>query len=300
MDGARRQGGPDGLLILDKPGGITSRAALDRALAAFPRGTRMGHTGTLDPLATGVLVLCLGNATRLAEYVQRMPKIYRTNFQLGVWSTTDDADGVITTTADVTPPDSQQLGRILDEFVGKIDQVPPRFSAAKVAGRRAYAMARAGSTVTLAPRQVEIYRIRPLSYSYPSLIVDIHCGKGTYIRSIARDLGERLGCGALVQRLQRLHVGPFAIHDAVSSEAEVEKLRASVLPPEAALADLPRMDLGPNEEQRFLRGQAVPMPGGVRNEGEVAVFDTAGRLAGIASFDVALQLLVPRRVFPKS
>src|SRR5436305_1673773 len=146
----------DGLLVLDKPGGMTSRAALDRALAWFPRGTRMGHTGTLDPLATGVLVLCLGNATRLAEYVQRMGKTYRAGILLGARSDTDDADGTLTPVAGASPPALGAILYCLDGFLGAIDQVPPRFSAAKVTGRRAYDLARQGHDVDLQARRVRI------------------------------------------------------------------------------------------------------------------------------------------------
>src|SRR5215470_17408950 len=134
----RREPGFEGLLVLDKPGGMTSREAVDRALRWFPRGTRIGHTGTLDPLATGVLVLCVGSATRLTEYVQQMSKVYQTTVRLGARSDTDDADGTITPVEGVTPPTREQLEQCLQEFLGEIEQVPPAFSAAKVSGQRAY------------------------------------------------------------------------------------------------------------------------------------------------------------------
>src|SRR5665213_2236680 len=145
----------DGLLVLDKPGGVTSRDAVDAALRWFPPRTRMGHTGTLDPLATGVLVLCLGAATRLAEYVQRMGKTYRTELRLGARSDTDDADGVITSTA-AAAPDAETVAASLSGFVGAIEQTPPAYSAAKVAGRRAYDLARQGREVNLRSRIVHI------------------------------------------------------------------------------------------------------------------------------------------------
>src|SRR5207247_2127282 len=131
-----------GLLVLDKPAGMTSRAAVDRAQRWFLRGTRLGHTGTLDPLATGVLVLCVGLATRLGEYVQRMEKVYRAGIRLGARSDTDDADGVVTPLADATCPERQRVEHVLRGFVGAIEQTPPAYSAAKVTGRRAYALAR--------------------------------------------------------------------------------------------------------------------------------------------------------------
>src|SRR5947209_7070555 len=189
---------PDGLLVLDKPGGMTSRAAVDRALRWFPRRTRIGHTGTLDPLATGVLVLCLGAATRLTEYVQRMAKTYRSTFLLGARSDTDDADGTITPVAGATPPGGGAVVEALASFVGTIEQVPPAFSAAKVTGRRAYDLARAGQNVDLAPRPVTIYGIDLLACAYPRLELEVHCARGTYIRALARDLGARLGCGGYI------------------------------------------------------------------------------------------------------
>src|SRR5947209_1897894 len=168
-----------GLLVIDKPGGLTSRDVVDRAGRWFPRGTRLGHTGTLDPLATGVLVLCAGAATRLGEYVQRMPKTYQAGILLGARSTTDDADGDFETVAVERPPDRAAVARALEGFLGDIDQVPPAFSAAKVGGRRAYRTARRGEPVTLQPRRVHIDRIELLAYEYPRLDVEVHCGKGT-------------------------------------------------------------------------------------------------------------------------
>src|SRR5262245_19826772 len=189
----------DGLLVLDKPGGITSRDAVDRAQRWFPRRTRIGHTGTLDPLATGVLVLCLGVATRLTEYVQRMAKTYRSTFRLGARSDTDDADGTVTPFTEAPVPSDADVRACLAGFVGEIEQTPPPYSAAKVTGRRAYGLARRGEDVELAPRRVQIYGIDVLAYNYPLLELEVRCGKATYIRSLARDAGERLGCCGLVE-----------------------------------------------------------------------------------------------------
>jgi tRNA pseudouridine55 synthase len=300
MANARRESGPDGLLVLDKPGGMTSRAALDRALRWFPRGTRMGHTGTLDPLATGVLVACLGGATRLAEYVQRMPKTYRSRFRLGVRSDTDDADGTVTPVEDAVPPDAASVSAALAGFVGKLEQVPPAFSAAKVSGRRAYDLARAGRELTLTARAVEVYAFALLSYDYPSLDVEVHCGKGTYVRSLARDLGERLGCGAMVETLRRTRVGPFAAEDAVTLEADAESVRGRLLPPEAAVAELPRVTLPAPEVARLFRGLPGEIAEGTPGYEQVAVFDAAGRFAAVARVDAPRRLLLPEKVFPRA
>ncbi len=214
----------DGLLVLDKGGGVTSRDAVNAALRWFPRGTRIGHTGTLDPLATGVLVLCLGAATRLTEYVQRMGKTYRAGVRLGARSDTDDADGMVTT-VNAAAPDAATVTACLAGFVGDIEQTPPAYSAAKVAGRRAYDLARQGQDVDLRPRRVHVYGIDVCRYDYPHLELEVRCGKGTYIRSLARDLGARLGCGALIQTLRRTRVGPFTTDDAVPMDADAATAR---------------------------------------------------------------------------
>jgi tRNA pseudouridine55 synthase len=285
----------DGLLVLDKPGGVTSRDAVDVALRWFPRRTRMGHTGTLDPLATGVLVLCLGAATRLAEYVQRMGKTYRAELRLGARSDTDDADGVITSVATAAPPDVAAVAACLSGFVGAIEQTPPAYSAAKVAGRRAYDLARQGQQVDLRSRIVHIYGIDVLHYEYPSLNLEVRCGKGTYIRALARDLGERLGCGALVQSLRRTCVGPFTVDDAVTPGAEAASAVARLRPLEEAVAELPRVVVTDEEVRRLCQGQALPCDG---FEGtELAVFDSGNRLVATAVWDAERRMIRPDKVF---
>jgi tRNA pseudouridine55 synthase len=285
---------PNGLLVLDKPGGMTSRAAVDRAQRWFPRRTRLGHTGTLDPLATGVLVLCLGNATRLAEYVQRMGKTYRTRLRLGARSDTDDADGTITPVENALVPTPQQIADAVAAFVGSIEQTPPAFSAVKVTGRRAYDLARAGEEVALTAKTVQVYGIDVLGYEPPLLDLEVRCGKGTYIRSLARDLGQRLGCGALVQTLRRLRVGPFTADNAVSLDATAEEARAKLRPPEEAVAELPAVSTGGAALKRLRQGQAVALTECAGNE--IAVFDERGRLAAIGAFDAATGLLRPTKV----
>ena len=279
-----------GLLVLDKPGGMTSREAVDRALRWFPRGTRVGHTGTLDPLATGVLVLCVGAATRLGEYVQRMTKTYRTRLLLGARSDTDDADGTITPVAVDSLPDRGTLELRLQEFIGAIDQVPPAYSAAKVTGRRAYDLARQGEEVTLQPRRVHVARIDVVGYDYPRLELEVRCGKGTYIRSLARDLGERLGCGALVETLRRTRVGPFEASEGISLEADAGTARSHLLPASAAVPYLPWSRLGAADVARLRQGQRVGLGSELsapRPEAgdEVAVIERDGDLAAVCVLD---------------
>jgi tRNA pseudouridine55 synthase len=290
---------PDGLLVIDKPAGLTSRAVVDRVLRWFPRRTRIGHTGTLDPLATGVLVLCLGAATRLAEYVQLMRKTYRTRLLLGARSDTDDADGTVTPVLGATAPEAATVTACSADFVGALAQVPPAFSAAKVTGRRAYDLARRGQEVALRPRPVVIHQMDVLRYEYPHLELEVHCGKGTYIRSLARDLGERLGCGALVQTLRRTRVGPFSADEAISLEADAQTAREHLLPVESAVAELPRLVLPEADLKQLRQGQCVAiaeMPEAIEKGSEVAVFDTAGRLAAIGMFDPGSKQLRPAKV----
>jgi tRNA pseudouridine55 synthase len=285
----------DGLLVLDKPGGVTSRDAVDMALRWFPRRTRMGHTGTLDPLATGVLVLCVGAATRLAEYVQRMGKTYRAELRLGVRSDTDDADGVVTPVATAAAPSSAAIAACLAGFVGAIEQTPPAYSAAKVAGRRAYDLARQGQEVDLRSRIVHIYGVNVLQYDYPSLKLEVHCGKGTYIRSLARDLGDRLGCGAIVQTLRRTCVGPFTVDDAVTPGTDAPSALARLRPLEEALAELPRRIVTDDEVRRLCQGQAVPCDG--FDGTGLAVFDSGNRLVATAAWDADKRMIRPDKVF---
>jgi tRNA pseudouridine55 synthase len=286
----------DGLLVLDKPGGVTSRDAVDAALRWFPRRTRMGHTGTLDPLATGVLVLCLGAATRLAEYVQRMSKTYRTELRLGARSDTDDADGVVTPVA-MAPPDASVVAAHLTNFVGAIEQTPPAYSAAKVAGRRAYDLARQRQEVNLIPRIVHIYGIDVLHYEYPSLKLEVRCGKGTYIRSLARDLGERLGCGAFVQTLRRTCVGPFSVDDAATPGMDAASALARLRPLEEAVAELPRVIVTNDEVRRLRQGQTLPRES--MDGAELALFDETNRLVATAKWDAERRIIRPNKVIQR-
>lgn len=247
-----------GLLVLDKPTGITSRDAVNRIQKRLPRRTRIGHTGTLDPLATGVLVLCVGQATRLAEYVQEMDKIYRTTIVLGACSDTDDADGTIVAVPDATPIREETLRSAISTFVGDIAQRPPVFSAIKIDGQRAHQLARRGDAVDIAARTVSVYRIDCLRYEWPELDLEIHCGKGTYIRSLARDLGDKLGCGAYVKTLRRTRVGVFRTEDAISPDAAADEAFSRILPSATAVGHLPAVELNESQIAKLRQGQTIP------------------------------------------
>jgi tRNA pseudouridine55 synthase len=266
-----------GLLVLDKPSGITSRDALDRAAKWFPRKTKIGHAGTLDPLATGVLVLAIGQATRLIEYVQAMPKVYRTRIRLGGTSDTDDADGTITLDTSANPVAESAVRSALAAFVGAVEQVPPAYSAARVDGRRAHMLARKGMEVNLAPRTVRIDGINVLEYRWPDLEIDVLCGKGTYIRSIARDLGQALGVGGYVTDLRRMRIGPFAVADAVALEDDAAAAHAKLQPIAVAVGNIPQMRITADQARALRMGQSVAMDG----EGEVAAVDEAGHLVAV-------------------
>ncbi len=290
----------NGLLVIDKPAGMTSRDVVNRVQKWFPRKTKIGHTGTLDPLATGVLVVCVGAATRLADYVQAMGKSYASRFRLGATSTTDDADGAITETPAAVPPTREQLETALAGFVGTIEQVPPAFSALKVSGERAHNLARSGEEVQLAARPVRIDAIRLLHYEWQFADVEVDCGKGTYIRSIARDVGAKLGVGGLVQTLRRTRVGLFTAEQGLTLDAMPDEVTAKMLPMAAAVGGMPQLRMTADEAKRLRQGQRIGClasggrapPVGI----EIALLNETGELVGIGIVDgsqIKSQMVIP-------
>ena len=275
----------NGLLVIDKPGGMTSRDVVNRVQKWFPRKTKIGHTGTLDPLATGVLVVCVGAATRLADYVQAMGKSDASRCRFGASSTTDDADGEVIETPDAMPPSHEELQTALASFVGRIEQLPPAFSALKLGGQRAHDLARAGKEVPLAPRTVRIEAIRLVKYEWPFADVEVDCGKGTYIRSIARDVGEKLGVGGIVQTLRRTRVGPFLAEQGLDLDTDPSQVK--LLPISDAIAGMPQVRLDAERERRFRCGQTVGAELGddVAVGTEIAVLGEAAELVGIAVWE---------------
>jgi tRNA pseudouridine55 synthase len=225
-----------GILVFDKPLGWSSM----KAVAAVRRragGVRTGHAGTLDPLATGVLVLALGRATRFIEHLMDTEKRYRTIVDLSAFTTTDDLEGARTDITVSSPPTHAALNEVLRRFVGTIQQRPPAFSAMKVGGRRAYRLARAGREVDLPPRPVVVRELRCLRYEWPNAELDIRSGKGFYVRSLARELGQALGTGGHCATLRRTAVGPFDEKRATTVQSLPERLAcADLLPIEEALA----------------------------------------------------------------
>ncbi len=248
---------PCGVLNLDKPAGITSRQAVD-LVKRLVRPAKTGHAGTLDPLATGVLIVCIGSATRLIEYVQRMPKSYRATFWLGRTSPTEDTEGEVAELPDPPRPTFEEIAMAAGRFVGRIQQRPPAFSALRLAGRRAYDMARRGDTVALEARPVEVYRIAVVTYQYPELVLDVQCGSGTYIRSLGRDLAESLGTGAVMSALRRTAIGKFQVADAVDpKQLTAENWSTFLQPALRAVEFLPRVTLSAAEVVRVRNGLAI-------------------------------------------
>lgn len=282
----------NGFLVIDKPAGITSRDAVDAVQAWFPKH-KLGHAGTLDPAATGVLVMGVGPAaTRLIEYVQDQEKVYLTTFRLGGTSTTDDAEGEITSRTNAAPPDEEKLKAILKQFTGTISQTPPAFSAARVQGERAHTKARRGEDVILQPRQVTVHEIRWVSYQYPELVLEIRCSKGTYIRSIARDLGEALGIGGFVQQLRRTRIGSLTCDQAVPLAATAEEAHTALLPMAVAASQLVKCDVSAEDADRLQKGQTLRGHRSGLNMGEVSLWK-ADRFLGIGRYDVVQEFLRP-------
>lgn len=279
--------GGGGILVVDKTTGPTSHdvvAQVRRALGV----RRVGHCGTLDPLASGVLVVCVGSTTRLSDWLSRGEKVYEAEFRLGAYSDTDDAEGALCAVVGAPIPTGEAVDAACSARRGWVEQVPPTHSAVKVDGVRSYRRARRNEPVSLAPRRVRIERLEVTGYEYPRLAVRVVCGKGTYIRSLARDLGTDLGCGAYVAALRRLRVGALGLQDAVGLEALRELVTTDMAVPfvdvRRALAGiLEPLELDAVAAASFRHGSAVDVRLGTRS-GECAVF-AGEHLLGVGRFD---------------
>ena len=290
----------DGILVVDKRQGITSRGALNKAWGWLPWGNRVGHAGTLDPMATGVLLVCAGQATRLVEWLQMLPKTYRAEILFGAVSSSDDADGLITQLPPPVDPGIVEVQQALDGFVGTISQTPPAVSAVKVDGRRAHERTRRGEAVELAPRAVTIHCIDLLGLDWPRMDIRVECGKGTYIRSLARDLGVALGTGAHLTRLCRERVGPFTQAEAIPLSTPIEEARMRLQPLARGVESLPSLVLEGEVLDKLLHGVKLtaaelgkPLP--VMAERDTLVVLNEGRLRMLASWHDGR--LHPRKVF---
>jgi len=272
----------DGVLLLDKPAGYSSTRALGRArrLLGAEKG---GHTGTLDPFATGLLPLVLGEATKFSRFLIDARKAYEAVLALGVETATGDPEGAVTA-RHAPVADAARIDAVLAAFVGVQEQVPPMHSALHVNGKRLYEYARAGEEVPRAPRRIEIASIRRLWLEDGKLGIAVDCSKGTYVRTLAVDIGRALGCGASLAALRRTAAGPFTLERALTLEAieaDPDAARRRLLPPEALVAGLVRLDATADDARRFGHGQAIGAPQGLAEAAELAVFAPGGQLLGV-------------------
>jgi tRNA pseudouridine55 synthase len=263
--GARKPQGfrdVDGILLLDKPLGISSNRALQNTRYLF-RANKAGHTGSLDPLASGMLPICFGEATKFSNYLLDASKSYRALCSLGKTTTTGDAEGEITSQSPVNATD-QDVQRVLSQFIGKVNQIPPMYSAVKHKGQRLYKLARKGEEIERAPRQIEIFSLEMIKFRDNALEFDVHCSKGTYIRTLAEDIGKALGCGAFLARLERTGVQPFWEKERYSldqlhtmAEQGLDTIDQCLLPVNSALVDLPELIVDSSAADNLKQGGAI-------------------------------------------
>ena len=296
-----------GILNVNKPTGPTSFDII-RLVRTGTGIRKAGHAGTLDPLASGVLLVLLGQAARISEYLMDLPKTYRATVRLGVSTDTYDAEGAPTHEARLVEVTRTDLSAALEAFVGEIEQAPPAYSAIKVKGQPAHRLARKGAAIALAPRPTRIYRIELLRFEPPDVEIDVECGKGTYIRSLAHDLGQALGCGAHLAALVRTRVGPFSVESAtdvpdLEHGFESGEWRESMLPMDCGLTQLPAITLHIEEEKDIRHGRAVridddrlaviPLVDG----GQYGAYTEDGGLVGIIRYEADTGEWRPRKVF---
>ncbi len=293
-----------GILLLDKPAGLSSNQALQQVRRLF-RAEKAGHTGSLDPLATGLLPICFGEATKIAGVLLGESKAYATLARLGAVTDTDDAQGVVLRERAVPALDDAQIEAALASLRGRIRQRPPIYAALKQGGEPLYAKARRGEVVEVAEREVDVHRLECLAHGHDGLRLHVECGSGTYVRSLVRDLGEVLGCGAHVAELRRLWVAPFR-EPRMRTLAQLQELAtpagdaldACVLPIEAGLDGLQAVRLDDAQARRLGQGQAVATDhvAASANATTVAIFDAAGRALGLGMLDGG-GMLQPQRLF---
>ncbi len=297
-----------GILNINKPPGMTSHDVVT-AIRRAARIRQVGHTGTLDPMATGVLLVCLDQATRVSRYLMASDKVYRAQIRLGQTTDTDDAEGQIIRQQQVpTNLSVATIQNTLACFVGEIDQIPPRYAAIKQDGTPLYKLAWQGIDPQPAPRRVVIHAIHLLQWHHPDLTVEVHCGPGTYIRALARDLGDYLGCGGHLTGLVRLKSGQFSLEEATDLDEVVRRLQGSqgqnvadiLWPLDAALSDMARMTVDLETERRLRHGQQIPGPPpdpAVEQPVLRRAYAADGTLVAIVRYDARTGLWQPDTVF---
>jgi tRNA pseudouridine55 synthase len=299
--GRRRNRGRNinGVLLLDKPEGMTSNKALQEIKFLY-KAAKAGHTGSLDPLATGLLPICLGEATKLSAFLLDADKHYRVKVKLGETTTTADAEGEVVARADPSGVSEENIRAVLAEFQGEQQQLPPMYSAVKHQGERLYKLARQGIEVEREPRTIQIYALDLLGFELPEFEMDVHCSKGTYVRTLAEDIGKRLGCGAYVSGLRRTGVGPYG-DDAMLTleqvqeafgEKRFEEMDNWLLPLESALSNWPEVALTADAAFYMKQGQAIQVPN-APTSGWVRLYANKTEFLGVG------QILDDGRVAPK-
>ncbi len=297
---ARKKGRDiSGWLVVDKPAGLTSSAVVNKVRWAFD-AKKAGHAGTLDPDATGILAIALGEATKTVPYITDDLKSYRFTVRLGQATNTDDAEGEVISQSD-NRPDDQQIDAALLQFIGDIEQVPPQFSAVKVDGQRAYKLARAGEDLELVSRPLFVESLTRIDRPDPDHVtLEMVCGKGGYVRSIARDLGEALGCFGHVRELRRLWSGPFDLSDAVSldqieAQAKSPELDALLMPLEVGLSELPELPCTAEGATKLRNGNPGMVITSEVNYGDEAWASFQGQAIAVGTYKAGT--LHPARVF---
>ncbi|GAA4436962.1 tRNA pseudouridine(55) synthase TruB [Bremerella cremea] len=274
-----------GILNINKPAGKTSRDIVN-IVQRQVRPAKTGHAGTLDPLATGVLVCPVGQGTKLIEYIQRLPKTYEAVFLLGRHSDTEDIEGAVIELESPPQPTFAEIEAELPQFLGTISQMPPAYSALKVDGKRAYDLARQGKEVKLASREIEVYKLEILQYEYPQLSMRIECGSGTYVRSLGRDLARSLGTEAIMSELVRTAIGDFRIEEALNplDNFNREKIEQSLQSTCRAVQALPSVVVDAEQIVRLAQGKLIdvkPSASGQASGNEVAAMTSAGELVAV-------------------
>ena len=291
----------DGILNIHKATGMTSHDVVARVRKLLKQ-RRVGHAGTLDPAASGVLPICIGQGTRVAEYLSASGKEYRATVILGIETDTYDAEGQVTGSASTDTLTRDEIEAELARLRGPQMQVPPRYSAIKVQGQAAYKRTRAGEALELPARPIEIYRLEIVNWHNPTLTLDVACSKGTYIRSLAYDLGRTLGCGAHLGGLVRTRSGPFLLEESITlEELEVacaqDEVARYVQLADRALAQYPALHLSEAEAQRVLHGNAFTCEIPETERTLARVYNTAGEFLALATWDATRGLWQPSKVF---
>jgi tRNA pseudouridine55 synthase len=297
-----KEGSVDGILVINKDLGMTSHDVVARVRKLLKQ-KRVGHTGTLDPLASGVLPLCIGQATRVAEYLSEDGKAYEAEIVFGTVTDTYDREGTVVRTANTDTLTREDIVEVLSHFMGKQWQLPPRYSAIKIQGQPAYKFARAGAEVTLEARPIEIFALDILAWHKPTLVLRVECGKGTYIRSLAYDLGEQLGCGGYLGALTRTRSGPFTVADSITLERVAElseqgTVEQALIPADRALQSYPACQLDEEGTWHVLHGNAFSYPalGDMPEQHIARVYSPDGMFIAIAYWDEQQRQWQPKKV----